>query len=114
MASGRLVGKNLCYILQKRRQRRHDVAATLRGRFVEGEPAGEEETTGFDLEDVTIVEADPEEAADFDPEGETVNLAMPSVVSAKNWVGKDVEVSGHFERRGGDRRVLVVESIDEV
>ncbi len=91
------------------------MAATLRGRFVEAEPAGAEETTGFNLEDVTVVEADPGEGPGFDPGGETINLAMPSAISGENWVGKEVEVEGHFEQRGGgDRRVLVVESINEV
>ncbi len=37
------------------------MAVTLRGRFVEAEAAGIEETTGFNLEDVTVVEADPQE-----------------------------------------------------
>ncbi len=91
------------------------MAATLRGRFIEAESAGMEETTGFTLEDVTVVEADPGEDPGFDPEGETINLAMPSAVSGENWVGKEVEVEGHFEQRGAAyRRVLVVESINEV
>ena len=55
------------------------MAAALRGRFVEGELAREEEeeTTGFLLEDVTVVEADPEAPSEFDPEGEMINLNMP-------------------------------------
>ncbi len=64
------------------------MAATLRGRFVETEPAGTEETTGFGLEDATLIEADPEETSDFDPEGVEIDLDMPSAVSAENWVGR--------------------------
>jgi len=94
------------------------VAAALRGRFVEGELAGgEEETRGFLLEDVTVVEADPEAPSDFDPEGEMINLNMPLAVSGENWVGKEVEVEGRFEQEGepeGTRWVFVVEEIDEV
>ena len=93
------------------------MAAALRGRFVEGEPAGEEETTGFLLEDVTVVEADPKAPSDFDPEGEMINLNMPSTVSGENWVGKEVEVEGRFEQEGepeGARWVFVVQEIDEV
>jgi hypothetical protein len=93
------------------------VAATLRGRFVEAEPAGAEETTGFGLEDVTLIEADPEEAPDFDPEGVEIDLDMPSAVSAENWVGKEVVVEGSFEPaptgERTPRRVFRVESIDE-
>ncbi len=88
------------------------MAAVLRGRFVEGE------STGFLLEDVTAVEADPEALADFDdPEGEMINLNMPLDVSGENWVGKEVEVEGRFEQEGKpeDRRwVFVVKEIDEV
>ena len=95
------------------------MAAALRGRFVEGELAGgeEEETPGFLLEDVTVVEADPEAPSDFDPEGEMINLNMPLDVSGENWVGKEVEVEGRFEQEGepeGVRWVFVVEEIDEV
>lgn len=91
------------------------MATTLRGRFIEAESARMEETTGFALEGVTVVEADPAEGPDFDPEGETIALDMPSTVSAENWDGKEVEVEGHFELRGGAyRQVLVVESINEV
>ena len=93
------------------------MAATLRGRFVEGEPAGEEETAGFLLEDVTVVEGDPEAPSDFDPEGEMINLNMPSAVSGENWVGKEVEVEGRFEQEGepeAARWVFVVQEIDEV
>ena len=94
------------------------VAAALRGRFVEGELAGEEEETMvFLLEDVTVVEADPEAPTDFDPEGEMINLNMPLAVSGENWVGKEVEVEGRFEQEGepeGHRWVFVVEEIDEV
>lgn len=89
------------------------MTAALRGRVVEAESAGTEETTGFNLEDVTVVDAGPEETTGFDAEGATINLDMPSAVSGENWVGKEVEVSGRFERREGDRRVFVVESIDE-
>jgi hypothetical protein len=97
------------------------VAATLRGRFVEAEEAaGAEETTGFHLEDVIIVEADPEESESiggFDPEGQTINLDMPSAVSAEHWAGKEVVVEGHFEEAFAEeeatRRVFTVESIDE-
>jgi hypothetical protein len=92
------------------------MAATLRGRFVEAEPAGREETTGFSLEDVTIVESDPEGPSDL--QTATVNLDMPSAVSAENWAGKEVNVEGHFEEpppgEGSHRSVFVVEHIDEV
>jgi hypothetical protein len=94
------------------------VAAALRGRFVEGKLAGEEEeTTDFLLEDVTVIEADPEAPPHFDPEGEMINLNMPLAVSGENWVGKEVEVEGRFEQEGepeGARWVFVVEEIDEV
>jgi hypothetical protein len=69
------------------------------------------------LEDVTVVEADPEAPSDFDPEGEMINLNLPLSVSGENWVGKEVEVEGRFEQEGApeDRRlVFVVEEIDEV
>ena len=91
--------------------------AALRGRFVEGELAGEEETPVFLLEDVTVVEADPEAPSDFDPEGEMINLNLPLSVSGENWVGKEVEVEGRFEQEGAPearRWVFVVEEIDEV
>ncbi len=88
------------------------MTVALRGRFVEAESAGTEETTGFNLEDVTVVEADPEETF-FAPEGEAINLSMPSAVSGENWVGKEVVVEGHFEQSGGQHWVFVVESIDE-
>ncbi len=86
---------------------------SLRGRFVEGEPAVGEEGTGFLLEDVTVVEGDAEETSDFDPEGETIDLEMPSAVAVENWAGREVEVAGNFEQKGG-RWVFVVEEIDEV
>lgn len=93
------------------------MAATLRGTFVEGELAGAEETTGFNLEDVTVVEADPEETSGSDLEGTTINLDMPSAVSGENWVGKEVVVEGHFEEAAAEgettRWVFTVESIDE-
>ncbi len=94
------------------------MAATLRGRFVEAEEAaGAEETTGFNLEDVTVVEADPEESVGFDPEGQTNNLDVPVAHAAENWVGKEVVVEGHFEEASSEeeatRRVFTVESIDE-
>jgi hypothetical protein len=93
------------------------VAATLRGTFVEAESAGTEETTGFNLEGVTVVEADPEETAGFDPEGGAINLDMPSAVAAENWVGKEVVVEGIFEAASTGERtpgwVFRVDSIDE-
>lgn len=89
------------------------MAVVLRGGFVEVEPAGEEETTGFSLEDVRVVEAAPEETPSFDPEGETINLDMPAAHVGETWVGKEVEVEGRFEQEGG-RWVLVVEEIDEI
>ena len=88
----------------------------MRGRFVEGELA-EEETTGFLLEDVTMVEANPEAPFDFDSEGEMINVNMPLAVSGENWVGKEVEVEGRFEREvepEGAHWVFVVEEIEEV
>ncbi len=91
--------------------------ATLRGRFVEASSAGAEETTGFSLEDATVVGADSEGASDLEPSGETINLDMPSAVSAENWVGKEVVVEGSFEAasagEANPRRVFRVESIDE-
>lgn len=36
----------------------------------------------------TLIEADPEESSDFDPEGVEIDLDMPSAVSAENWVGR--------------------------
>ena len=88
----------------------------LRGRFMEADPAGAEETTGFSLEEVEVVEADPAETSGPDVEGTTVNLDVPSAVSGENWTGQEVVVEGHF--RGAppqetNRRVFVVESIDE-
>ncbi len=93
-----------------------EMAATLRGRFVEAEQPAGEETTGFNLEDVTVVEADPEETSGPDVEGTTVDLDMPSAVSAENWVGQEVIVEGRFDAAPSgetSRRVFVVESIDE-
>ena len=90
------------------------MAATLRGRFVETEQPTGEETTGFSLEDVTIVEPDPEGPAHL--ETTPVSLDMPSAVSAENWVGKEVKVEGHFDappEEGASRQVFVVEHIDE-
>ena len=89
------------------------MAVVLRGRLVEGDPAGEEETTGFNLEDAQVVEATPENAPDFDPEGETINLDLPASHLGETWAGNEVEVEGRFEQEGG-RWVLVVERIDEV
>jgi hypothetical protein len=93
------------------------VAATLRGRLVEAEPAGMEETTGFNLQDVTVIEADPEETSGFEPEGGTIDLDMPSAVAANNWIGKEVVVQGDFEATSTGERtprwVFRVESIDE-
>jgi hypothetical protein len=94
-----------------------DVAATLRGRFVEADQPLGEETTGFSLEDTVLVEADPEEAPGPEVEGERINLDMPSAVSAENWVGKEVNVEGRFDappEEASSRQVFVVEHIDEV
>ncbi len=93
------------------------MAVTLRGRFVEGKSAGESETTGFSLEDVTVVKADAEETSAADIEDTTVGLDMPSAVSAENWVGQEVVIEGRFDApsggEGAARRVFVVEHIDE-
>jgi hypothetical protein len=66
---------------------------------------------------VTVVEADPEETAGFDPEGGAINLDMPSAVAAENWVGKEVVVEGIFEAASTEERtpgwVFRVDSIDE-
>jgi hypothetical protein len=86
------------------------MAVVLRGRFAEAEAAGTEETTGFNLEDVTIVEMDPQGPSDL--EATAINLDMPSAVAGVNWVGKEVVVEGHF-KEGGARRVFTVEHIHE-
>jgi hypothetical protein len=91
------------------------MATTLRGRFVEADQPLGEETTGFSLEDVTIVETDPEDPSHL--ETTMVDLGMPSAVSAENWVGKEVNVEGHFDappEEASSRQVFVVEHIDEV
>ncbi len=92
------------------------MAISLRGRFVEADTAGTEETTGFNLEDAVVVEADSEELSDL--EDTTISLNMPSVASGQNWSGKEVVVEGNFEEPPGEgetaRRVFKVESIDEV
>ena len=88
----------------------------LRGRFMETDPAGAEETTGFSLEGVEVVEADPVETSGPDVEGTTVNLDVSSAVSGENWTGQEVVVEGHFRGvppQKTSRRVFVVESIDE-
>ncbi len=89
------------------------MAATLRGTFVEAEQPAGEETTGFSLEDTTIIEQDPEGPSDL--QATTINLDMPSAVSAENWVGKEVKVEGHFDAPPEEpsRQVFVVEHIDE-
>ena len=90
------------------------VAATLRGRFVETEQWGGEETTGFSLEDVTVVKTEPEETSGPDVEGSTVNLNMPSAVAGENWVGQEVIVEGRIDTGlFTSRQVFVVENIDE-
>ena len=86
----------------------------MRGRFVEAEQPAGEETTGFSLEDVTVVEQDAEGPSDL--QSTTINLDVPPAVSAENWVGKEVNVEGRFEMPppGESRRlVFVVEHIDE-
>ncbi len=91
------------------------MAISLRGRFVEAEAAGTEETTGFNLEDAEVVEADSGEPSDL--EDTTISLNMPTVTAGQNWSGKEVVVEGNFEEPPGEgettRRVFKVESIDE-
>lgn len=91
------------------------MAVSLRGRFVEAGASGTEETTGFNLEDVAVIEADLGEPSDL--EGATINLDMPSVVAGENWSGEEVVVEGHFKepsaKGGAARRVLTVEHIHE-
>lgn len=91
--------------------------ATVRGTFVEASSARAEETTGFSLEEATVVEADSEEASNLEPSGGTINLNMPSAVSAENWVGKEVVVEGSFEAastgEATPRWIFRVDSIDE-
>jgi hypothetical protein len=91
------------------------MAVTLRGRFVEAEATGEEKITGFNLEYVTVVEADPQAPADI--EGTTVSLDMPSAAGGENWVGKEVTVEGDLEKapaeEGDVHWVLTAERIEE-
>ncbi len=91
------------------------MAVSLRGRFVEVDTAGTEETTGFSLEDVTVVDAGPDGPPGL--EGATISLDMPSAVAGENWSGKEVMVEGHFDDPSGKeenaRRVLTVEHIEE-
>lgn len=91
------------------------MAVSLRGRIVEADTAGTEETTGFNLEDATVVEANSNEPSDL--EGTTISLSMPTATSGENWAGKEVAVEGNFEEPPGEgettRRVFKVERIDE-
>ena len=91
------------------------MAVTLRGRFVEAEDAGVEKITGFNLENVTVVEADSQAPADI--EGTTVSLDMPSAAAGENWVGNEVTVEGDLEKapaeEGDDQWVLTAERIEE-
>ncbi len=76
------------------------MAATLRGRFVETDQPTGEETTGFNLEDVTVVETDTGDPSNL--KTTTIDLDMPSAVAGENWVDKEVIVEG----RGDSRRPL--------
>ncbi len=89
------------------------MAATLRGRFVEAEQPAGEETTGFSLEDATVVEWDPEGPSDI--KTTFISLDMPPDVSAENWVGKEVNVEGRFDAppEESSRQIFMVEHIDE-
>ncbi len=88
----------------------------MRGRFVEAKQPIGAETIGFYLEDVTVVEVDPEEASSPDVEGTTVDLDMPlTVAGEQHRVGKEVIVEGRFSASPEEEsdRVFVVKHIKE-
>lgn len=84
------------------------MATTLRGRFVEAVSVGVEKTAIFSLEEVTVVEMDPEGLSHL--EATTIHLVMPSVVSGDDWIGREMVVEGRFDipPPGETRRLVFV------
>ncbi len=87
----------------------------MRGRFVEeAEQSTVVSSSSFSLEDATVVKWDPEGPSDL--QTTAISLDMPPRLSAENWVGKEVNVEGHFgapPEEESFRPVFVVEHIDE-
>ncbi len=84
------------------------MTTTLRGRFVEAVSVGVEKTTGFSLQEATVVEMDPEGL--FHLEAKTIHLVMPSAISGDDWIGREMVVEGCFDipPPGETRRLVFV------
>ncbi len=80
----------------------------MRGRFVGAMSVGVEKTTGFSLEEVTVVEMDAEGLSHL--EAKTIHLVMPSVISGDDWIGREIVVEGRFDipPPGETRRLVFV------